>query len=224
MGLLDASGNVAVTVPGYNNTVYTLTNFARRFTPNCPTCNTVLNTGFASIKATHLSGANKVEWQSNYEHDAASFLVERSSNGSDFQTIGLVNGLGSNPQGHSYTYMDENPYLPLSYYRITYRDQNGAESTSEVIMVSSTGQGVGITGLSTDEQGLTLNLFSESSSAEVKIEIVDLAGRVVLQRDIAVSNGSTERFIPLSGHSEGTYLVRLSGDQGRSSVRKFMWR
>jgi hypothetical protein len=222
LGLFDNTGTAAVPVPGYNNTVYTLSNFARRFTPTCPTCTTPLPVDFATLSGSHDKGVNHLSWRTNYEINSSRFVLERSLDGLHFEQVGSLEGAGTEPQGRAYSMDDMQPYSPSTYYRVVQSDYDGAETASEVIVISSTANGFGVMQVAFVEGTLEMDVFNESGSQSVKIEVVDLLGKVVHTVQLEAAQGSSKLQVPLSGLGKGAYLVRATTLSGSQSTRKFV--
>ncbi|MEO5643478.1 MAG: T9SS type A sorting domain-containing protein [Bacteroidia bacterium] len=76
------------------------------------------------------------QWVTATETNNDYFLVERSINGSTFETAGRVDGAGNSTQLLSYQFKDEHPYTGTSYYRLKQVDYNGGFSYSQVVPVT----------------------------------------------------------------------------------------
>ena len=223
LGLFDASGTAAVPIPGFNNTVYTLSNFARRLTPSCPACLIVLPVNYESFAGSALNDHNLISWKTSHELHSTSFTLERSRDGQAFETVGTVQGAGNEPMGKSYTMEDRGRFAPLTYYRLTHRDDNGQETQSEVITVSSTANGFAIMNAITKDAHLQLDLHATEAGQLAKIEVLDVIGKVVHDQLTVLSAGSNRLQIDLGAMSKGVYFVRATDRQGNQQTRKFVW-
>lgn len=74
-------------------------------------------------------------WQTASEINNSHFEVERSQNGSDFETIGRVEGEGTTTQTQNYDLTDEQPYEGTSYYRLKQVDIGGQYEYSDIQQV-----------------------------------------------------------------------------------------
>jgi hypothetical protein len=221
LGLLDASGTVAVPVPGYNNTAYTLSNFARRFTPNCPTCG-ILPVTFTHLSGIHESQLNRVSWTTGHEVNSASFTLERSRDGQQFETVGTLPGAGTEPMGRTYQMEDRGRYAPATFYRVVQRDVNGAETISDVIMVAANSAGLGITSAVPRDGQLLLNLQNANAAQPVRIEILDVLGKSLYTASMQLDAGANQRTVEIAHLSAGVYFLKVSGAQGATVMRKFV--
>lgn len=221
LGLLDESGTVAVPVPGYNNTVFTLTNYAVRFTPNCPTC-TVLPVEFMDISGRPVQDHNVIDWTTSYEIHSASFTLERSRDGQSFETVGTVDGAGNEPLGKAYTMEDHRPFSPMTYYRITQRDDNGSETLSDVITVASVLSTFAILQVQPKEDQLDLTLQNMGTTQQVKVEVLDLLGKVLHTQSTHLDPGTNPLKLQVQNLTPSIYFLRVSDNQGNRQVRKFL--
>lgn len=114
----------------------------------------------------------KLIWTTITERDNDYFLVQRSRNGLDFETIGLVDGNGTTEWEMNYDFIDPAPYNGLSYYRLEQIDYNGQGdntqlkavqiTTEEPVIVSS----YNLMGQSINENytGVVIDLFDDGST------------------------------------------------------------
>lgn len=88
------------------------------------------------------AGADKVEvkWTTASERDNSHFLVERSYNGRQFETIGTVDGKGDSDTPTNYLFSDLSPLAGTSYYRLKQVDRvtvvDGKEVDGKVTLSS----------------------------------------------------------------------------------------
>ena len=82
----------------------------------------VLSTGDCSLT---------LDWSTGKEERLAHFAVERSNDGIHYKTITILPAAGSYSR---YQYIDKEPGLPISYYRLHITDRNGAGTYSKVAM------------------------------------------------------------------------------------------
>jgi hypothetical protein len=221
LGLLDASATVAVPVPGFNNTVFTLTNFARRFTPNCPSC-IILPSRFLDLSGRRVEDYNVVAWTTSHEVHSASFTLERSRNGQDFEPVGTVEGAGNEPQGKAYSLEDHGAFAPLTYYRIVQRDDNGSETLSDVIAVASVASTFAILQVQSVGEALDLRLQNMEGPQQVRIELLDVFGKAIYSQTSSLDAGMNQLRLDVGALTQGVYFVRVTDAQGKREVRKFL--
>lgn len=221
LGLFDASGTVAVPVPGYNNTAYSLSNFARRFTPSCPTCG-ILPVGFANLSGTYEAARNVITWTTNYEINSANFTLERSRDGVSFETVGTVDGMGSDPVGKTYQMEDFGRYPGQTFYRVVERDANGSETLSDVIMVSGDTDGISLANVQVKGDQLSVDIYNGTPTQSVRLEVMDAVGKVLVSVPANAENGRSTHILDISRLSTGVYIANLKTSSGTAVSRKFV--
>ncbi len=76
-----------------------------------------------------------LEWSTSIEIDNDYYMVQRSYNGTDFEDIIKVSGVGNSYTLTKYYSLDGDPYIGLSYYRLKQVDKNGSYEYSEIVSV-----------------------------------------------------------------------------------------
>jgi len=76
-----------------------------------------------------------LNWTTTSETENASFIIERSQDGKEWVSIGQKEGAGTSTTPISYNYIDDNPLLGLSYYRLQYIDIDGFIEYSKRIKI-----------------------------------------------------------------------------------------
>ncbi|MBX7050135.1 MAG: VCBS repeat-containing protein, partial [Chitinophagales bacterium] len=84
--------------------------------------------------------AVKLEWTTASELNNDKFIIERSSNGDDFDAIGIVSGAGTTEIVHNYQFFDQAPAGGINYYRLKQVDLDGAFTYSQMIVVEVSGE------------------------------------------------------------------------------------
>ncbi len=154
--------------------------------------------------------SNKVSlvWSLNQENNNTAYDLQRSNDGSSWQTIiNRPTTGGSIPA--SYTYIDAEPQLPVSYYRVRITKNSGAIEFSDTKKVDFK-----------QETLISLSPNPARSKAVLKIEttvagighisILDYTGRSVYETNVKLTNGANEIDLPVVKKlSNGMYKVRL---------------
>ncbi len=76
-----------------------------------------------------------LQWQTASERNNLGFEVERSSDARDWEPLGFVAGAGTTTERQEYDYLDENPLLGTSYYRLRQVDMDGKEAFYNMVSV-----------------------------------------------------------------------------------------
>ena len=165
---------------------------------------TVLPLTFTSFTAT-LQGLQKkqavLKWTTAQEININLFLVEKSSDGAVFNTIGNV--AAKNTSGiNNYTFTDNNPLLGVSYYRLKEVDKNGAVNYSKIIPLKNI-EGISVyPNPATDYVMINIPLYLQGGD----INIYNLTGKPVYSKAIT----ATSERINLSAFSSGVYMIKIA--------------
>ena len=74
-----------------------------------------------------------ISWSTLSETNNDYFAIERSIEGDDWITIGQLEGAGNSIERLEYNYLDKDPFVGTSYYRLKQTDFNGEYSYSDIL-------------------------------------------------------------------------------------------
>jgi len=78
----------------------------------------------------------KVKWETNSEVNNDYFTIEKSNDGTQFLPVGTVHGAGTSSATLSYSFVDDQPYQGINYYRLKQVDYDGQFTYSKTISVN----------------------------------------------------------------------------------------
>jgi len=93
---------------------------------------TVLPIELTSFQAEPQEQKVLVTWTTSSEEDNDRFEIERSFDGVEFTTIGMLPGAGSSSHELHYNWLDETPTQGLNHYRLRQVDMNGHAEHSHI--------------------------------------------------------------------------------------------
>ncbi|UOQ96691.1 T9SS type A sorting domain-containing protein [Hymenobacter sp. 5317J-9] len=150
----------------------------------------------------------QVRWATASENNNSHFDVQRSTDGTRFETVATVPGRGTTAQPATYTTLDAaTPPGPL-YYRLQQVDAGGARSFSPVVTVGEASRGPGVFPNPAREQVL----LSAPTATAYRVRCA--RGQLVAQGTL-MGGGAT---VGLSGLAPGIYLVEFQ--EGNRWVRR----
>lgn len=148
-------------------------------------------------------GEAVVEWTTGSEQGNARFEVQRSADGSSFNTIGAVPAAGPSVTSAEYSFKDGSPCSGTSYYRLRIIDQDGTSSTSALVpLIRSVSTGATAT---SSASGWLLSALAPGSTWE----FFDISGRT-LSAGSATSDILTVPFT----NSTGAVVLVVRSDEG----------
>jgi hypothetical protein len=92
-------------------------------------CNVVLPVTLLSFKATAIDDVVHVRWSTSVETNFHYFILEKSTDGTEFFEIAHILGSGTSHARKDYFFEDVHPFVDLSYYRIAAVDFDGYRET-----------------------------------------------------------------------------------------------
>lgn len=96
-------------------------------------CGTTLPVDFLSFTASKVDGGALLKWSVINQIDNKGFYVEKSFDGTNFNSIGFVSGV--NASGSTYTFLDRE-FSNIAYYRLKQVDNNGQFEYSQIRWLS----------------------------------------------------------------------------------------
>jgi hypothetical protein len=163
--------------------------------------------GTFSGKATELG--NVLTWTALTETPGTKYLVQRSTDGHGFTTIGTIDGSGSGPANHSFTDESPTPNTPNNY-RLEWTDVNGNIAFSNVVTIAaSLMSGVMDVTPTPFRDQLTVRL-SLNSTQRVAIRLLDSKGVLIQQAQYQGAKGVNSFALEgLSSLPVSVYLVQI---------------
>lgn len=79
-----------------------------------------------------------LDWTTAQEEDNARFYIERSTDGTAYETIGAVSGSGNTTLAQAYYFIDRNPRAGLNFYRLRDLDYTGKTTYSTAVAIELT--------------------------------------------------------------------------------------
>lgn len=159
------------------------------------------------------SGAKvKISWSVASQKNNDHFSIDRSEDGINFETIGIVKGEGTSSVQKSYSYTDDRPIGGLSYYRLKQTDYDGSETTYKLSSVSCEASDQGIVVYPNPNSGaFTL----EGAKLYSDVIIYDRFGRKVYEQ----KNILAKEEIHLNDLPEGVYVVMVVDSTGQTALK-----
>ncbi len=164
----------------------------------------------------------QLNWRTASESNTDRFEVQRSFNGVKYETIGSVRASGISNSLRSYSYTDNTVSGTNIYYRLKMVDMDNSASLSNVARVK-TGQGRII--IHNLYPRLAINTvkmeWNSSTAALTSVSVVDISGRVLMNKTVTAMQGYNLTEIDIGGISKGYYLLRLQAG-GEILTEKFI--
>ncbi len=158
-----------------------------------------------------------LSWITESETGTKLYEVQRSSNGSQFITLGNVLATGQVGGRNNYSFPDMAPLTGKNYYRLKIIDNDGKFTYSNIIAIAGNGANDLLIGNATpnpftDQISFTLTLNSASA---VHVTLLDLSGRICYRKDIDGKKGTS--YATISGLGQlppAVYCLKISTGEG----------
>ena len=149
----------------------------------------------------------QLSWETASEINNDYFIIERSSNGFDFEKIGMVNGNGTMIEQSSYLFLDESPQNGLNYYRLTQVDFDKTETRFETInlLYNSTNS----VQIAPNPVVNTLNIAFAKQIEDVRVLIYNANGQLVFNRMMSQQQSQ----IDVTELNRGFYILKIQTKQ-----------
>ncbi|MEO8147549.1 MAG: T9SS type A sorting domain-containing protein [Bacteroidia bacterium] len=147
-----------------------------------------------------------VKWQTATEQNLSNYNVERSSDGIHFQTLATVLPQTNFTGTKNYKWTDYNPLSTTAYYRLKENDINGSSTIFKVAAVESCDGKNNETEIYASSSTIYFNM-NTSENNNCVIEVFDAAGKKVLNKIMAIENG-TNNFQIETTLASGIYFVK----------------
>ena len=167
------------------------------------------------FKATANSAIKNVDllWVTASEIDNDYFVIERSTNASDWSPLDSVDGAGNSNAVLSYHYPDNNPYSGTSYYRLKQRDFDGTTEYSNIEVVNF--EGLEIISLFPNPSNGEVSISVKSSATgTLELKAYDSLGKLVSNEVFQVNEGVSNINTQINA-SDGKYFISAMMSNGQ---------
>ncbi len=182
-----------------------------------------------SFTASTYKNSVTLSWSTATEVNNKGFYVQRKSENSEFQTIGVVEGKGTTTEVQNYLFTDINVQLGIQHYRLAQVDYDGSINYSEAIEVDvNPPLEFSLSQNYPNPFNPTTNIdFTLPVKSNVVLKIYDIVGQEVMTAiNKEMEAGYHKLNLDMSRFSSGVYMYRMDvkGVDGNnhSSVKKMI--
>ncbi|HXB08041.1 MAG TPA: T9SS type A sorting domain-containing protein, partial [Puia sp.] len=199
--------------PQVNRTGLTLANLSNTF--HLGSVNAVsspLPVTLVSFTAAVVNGQVKLDWETAMETNNDYFTVQRSKDGTRWDSLERVAGTGNGNGASFYSAYDAAPYAGVSFYRLVQTDLDGNEAYSSICAVKLQSLSANITIFPNPATNVVLIHFPVAG--QYTVALLNGAGRSVTER--VFSSGNT-LILNVSRVSPGMYYVVIEQGNRRET-------
>ncbi len=164
-------------------------------------------------------GSVKISWATSQEENSNYYDVERSSDQSQWTSIGTVKAKGFSSTTTNYFLNDKSPIDGTGYYRLKMVDLDGKFTYSKAIPVT------------TDNSSQALVIYSNPFSDQIRLKInvsgpqnliltvTDMLGKTYINQSYQAQSGDNFVNLQPSIASSGMYILRIHGNSFNQTVK-----
>lgn len=160
-----------------------------------------------SFQAAQDGNSVNVTWATSIEDHVRQFEVQRSFNGFDFTTIGIIN-----PGKKTYLFTDKQPGQGYNYYRLKSVDADRSISLSTIVLVNlKNGVDVISSLYPNPGSGNVILKLQGRIEGNVLVQVLDQQGRPITTKQFGVQHtGEFKTPLDLGRLAKGSYVLRIT--------------
>lgn len=165
---------------------------------------------FISFTARKEGRKSVLNWSTATETNSDKFIVERSSNGTEFkEVIGTVKAAGNSTTVQNYSLVDNAPFNKWNYYRLKQIDLDGKFTYSNIASVYFSKDNSSIVSIYPNpvKDQTTIDFYTERAG-KVKMEVYDSKGALVSSQTYNSVTGMNRTTINVQSLSTGIYTLK----------------
>ncbi|MFT3981324.1 MAG: T9SS type A sorting domain-containing protein [Ferruginibacter sp.] len=170
---------------------------------------------FLSLAAVQKGSGVSVNWSTASELNNNYFDVERSTDGTTWNTIARVMGAGNSATVKNYNAYDAKPVAGYNLYRIRQVDIDGKFEYSSTVKVKITIDKLGVSVLANPfVNNITVDFLSNNIQT-VSARLTDLSGKTVAMQNWSISTGTTRKTMDnVVTLQRGMYILTITDMNG----------
>ena len=166
-------------------------------------------------------------WNTVSENNNKGFYIERSTDGIQFKTLGLVASKAFNGNSNinlDYQYTDAQTLPATNYYRLKQVDADGKYTYSKTLLVRFDKQGsIYINNIYPQPASSELHVSVESGiSTKAVLSVTDVNGKMISRSAINVSAGNNIYDVDISSFSKGIYFIKIYDQEKEIATEKWI--
>ncbi len=208
LSLLAPNTHYYMRVFSYSNNTRDEGNFTIEASAGNTLSGTTIPVTLAGFTARRSNGVNILNWSTQQELNTNHFIVERSTNGVSFASIGQVTAVGNSSIVHNYTFTDLHPSRGNNYYRLRTVEKDNTSKLSDTRRVRNEG----IADVNIFPNPVTSKLsvsINADKASQGQLSITDLSGKIVYTATVKLPQGNTILPVSMNKMAAGTYLIKI---------------
>lgn len=153
----------------------------------------------------------EISWTTASEHNTDNFIVEKSRDGVNWESIHSVQAAGNSTSTINYAVLDENVFNSTNYYRLTQFDMDGKFEVFDIVSLNCNNNEVEkLQSVPNPSQGdFIVQLKNSLISGLAQIELRNMDGTIVYSEQITIENENANFHLNNLNLAKGVYIVTL---------------
>ena len=142
------------------------------------------------------------------------FSIYRSTNATDWNLVGEIEGAGNTSTQLTYKWIDNNPLSGVSYYKLAQTDYDGTSETFSPIAVMCEASAIDGYSVYPNPANEVLNIdldLENYQGDDVSIEVIDINGKIIQLQQVQLTRGYNHLEVDLSEIPSGVYMINFVG-------------
>lgn len=162
-----------------------------------------------------------VNWQTASEHNSASFILERSKNGSDWELVNQIVAAGNSNATINYQFEDMDAARFVGYYQLIQVDVDGKQKIYDPIYSNCTTKEDEVEIYPNPTQGEFKIAISSNVAEKQSITLVNANGIIVFSEMVEMQNGFNQFLYNTNEWERGLYFVHIEG-KNTQTIKKLI--
>lgn len=179
----------------------------------------ILSVNFLGLDAYYSDEGVVLNWKVGSESNNDKFIIERSSDGTNFYPIGEVPSIGDHSSVHEYQFVDNRFSSENLYYRLSMIDQNGKieQLAYKYFIINPTQEDLQVYPNPT-EGALHVKYICKKMNENTTIEVYNLQGELMISNNYRLEGGENDLELDVTDLAEGKYILRVITDAGVQTI------
>ena len=175
-----------------------------------------------SVRAWQQQADIKVEWTVANQLNISRYVVEKSTDGRNFSTVGTVAASGNTRAELTYNWLDTRAVQGANYYRIKSVGVDGAQSFSAVVKVVIGKLAPAVSVYPNPVEGGQMNLnFSNMKAGAYQVRLLNALGQTAFVNKISHNGGSANQVIAIPLQTvAGLYSLEVIAPDGQRFLQQ----
>jgi hypothetical protein len=153
-------------------------------------CTPVLNVELLSFNGKLIDNKSHLSWSTSHEDSPLTFIIERSTDGRNFSVAGELMAYNNGNNINHYSFTDPSPVSDKIWYRVIIRAPDNKKKHSSIVQLRNNLADFDLSNIINPFRGSLAFNITTATDSPVTIELIDMAGKIILSRNKVVYAGT----------------------------------